>query len=99
MRRKLRRLRPASEVNLVVADMVFSLLRQLLCSSLDRFADANIRAAAANVSADRFLNVLVRGFLAALKQCHSAHNLTALAVAALHDILGHPGVLNRAAHA
>src|SRR5579872_1832988 len=99
MRRKLRRLRPDSEVNLVVADMVFSLLRQLLCSSLDRFADANIGAAAANVSAHRFLDVLVGGFPAALEQRYSAHDLTALAVAALHNVLSHPDVLNHAAHA
>src|SRR5207247_1140775 len=65
---------------------------------LDGLADTDIRAATADIPAHRFFYVLVRRLAIALEQCDRAHDLTALAVAALHDIVRHPRILNGAPH-
>src|SRR5690348_1223863 len=72
--------------------------RQLRCGVLDCFADARVGSATANVAAHRLVNVLVRGFRRVFKQRNGSHDLTALAVTALHDVRFHPVVLHSAAH-
>src|SRR6185503_17210985 len=54
-------------------------------------------AAAADVAAHRFFDVLVGRPGVVLEQRARAHDLAALAVATLYDVVGHPGLLNGAA--
>src|SRR5262245_16653995 len=63
---------------------------------LDRFADAQIRPAAANVARHRRVDVGVARLRLAREQCSSRHDLPGLAVAALHDLEVEPGALNLA---
>src|SRR5258708_24026145 len=58
--------------------------------------DAHIRAAAAEVGAHRAVDVGVGRLLVRLEQRDGRHDLAALAIAALHDIVAHPGILHRA---
>src|SRR6185369_5300451 len=54
-------------------------------------------AAATEVGTHCVANVRVAGKLVGPQQRDSRHDLAALAVAALHDVVAHPGVLYRAA--
>src|SRR5258705_6710303 len=58
--------------------------------------DAHVRAAAAEVGAHRAVDVGVGRLLVGLEQRDGRHDLAALAIAALHDVVAHPGVLHRA---
>src|SRR5713101_5388451 len=58
--------------------------------------DAHVRAAAAEVGAHRAGDVGVGRLLVGLEQRNSRHDLAALAIAALHDVVAHPGILYRA---
>src|SRR6202040_4445547 len=80
-----------------VARMVPPLL-QLPGCALDGLTNAKVGSAAADVSAHRFLDVRVGGFRSRLQQRYCAHDLSALTIPALHDILFHPGVLHRSTH-
>src|ERR1700732_563115 len=71
---------------------------QVFRGAFDRLADTYIGAAAAQISAHRPLDIRVRRLAVGLEECDRAHDLSALAVPALHDITCHPGVLHRAAH-
>src|SRR5258706_169380 len=59
--------------------------------------DAQIRAAAAEVGAHRAADVGVGRLLVGFEQRARRHDLAALAIAALHDVVAHPGILYRAA--
>src|SRR5882672_2622869 len=59
--------------------------------------DAHIRPAAAEVGAHRAVDVGVARLLVDLEQRDRRHDLAALAIAALHDVVAHPGILYRAA--
>src|SRR5260370_11997021 len=65
--------------------------------ALDRFTDPHVRGAAAEVAAHRLLDLLVVRPGSGLEQRDRAHDLTALAVAALHDVFVDPGLLHGAA--
>src|SRR5258706_15222163 len=67
--------------------------RQLPRGALDRLADAHVRPAAAEIASHRFLDVLVGGLAVPLEQRDHAHDLSALAVAALHHVLIDPRIL------
>src|SRR5258708_5351417 len=58
--------------------------------------DAHIRAAAAEVGAHRAVDVSVGRLFVALDKRDRRHDLAALAIAALHDVVAHPGFLYRA---
>ncbi len=64
---------------------------------MDRFADAGIGAAAADVAAHRGVDVVIARIRHALEQGGGAHDLSRLAVAALRDIEFAPGDLDRVA--
>src|SRR2546425_9328289 len=59
--------------------------------------DAHICPAAAEVGAHRSVDVGVGRLLVRLEQRDRRHDLAALAIAALHDVVAHPGILYRAA--
>ena len=63
---------------------------------LHRRMDAHIRAATAEVGAHRAIDVGVGRLLVGPKQRDGRHDLAALTVAALHNVMLHPGVLDRA---
>src|SRR5438128_2145220 len=73
-------------------------LLQLLRSSLDRLANAYIGATAAKIPAHRLFDVHVCRLGSTLKQSNSTHDLPALTVPALHDIMRDPGVLHGTAN-
>src|SRR5712671_2515100 len=73
-------------------------LFQLFGRASDRPANAHIGGAAAQVSAHRLFDIRVRRVGLGLQQRDRAHDLPALAVAALDDIPLHPGALYRPAH-
>src|SRR5712664_3730239 len=58
--------------------------------------DAHIRPAAAKVGAHRAVDVSVGRLLVGIEQRDGRHDLAALAIAALHDVVAHPGILYRA---
>jgi hypothetical protein len=68
----------------------------LPCSRFDRRSNANVRSTTAQIATHRFLNILVRWFPDALEQCNGAHDLTALAVAALDHVFVNPRILHDA---
>src|SRR5216683_4991973 len=61
---------------------------------LDRFANADIGPAAADVAGHRVIDVGVRRMRVALKERRSGHDLAGLAVAALNDFAVEPGLLD-----
>src|SRR6266852_1191080 len=67
-------------------------------SRLDRLANTYIGGATAKISAHRFLYIRVRGFRRGFQQRDRAHNLSALAVPALHNVKRDPHVLHGAAN-
>src|SRR5262249_29572649 len=72
----------------------------LLClavarGALDRLTDADIGAAAADVSCHRRVDVGVVGMRRVRKQRCRRHDLTGLAIAALNDFQIQPGLLDR----
>src|SRR5262249_56766841 len=76
----------------------------LLClavarSPLDRLADADIGAAAADISCHRRVDVGVVGMRRIRKQRSRRHDLTGLAIAALDDFQIQPGLLDRGSRA
>src|SRR5260370_24326325 len=66
----------------------------LLRSALDRFTDPHIGGAAAEVAAHRFLDVRVARPRNGFEQRDRAHDLPALAITALHNVLVDPGFLD-----
>src|SRR5215470_17880447 len=74
-------------------------LPQLLRSGLDRFANANVGAAAADVPTHRLLDIGIRRFRRLLEQGDRAHDLSALTIPALHDVLVNPCLLYCATYA
>src|ERR1041385_1404683 len=68
--------------------------RKLCGSRLDCGADARIRAAAAEVSAHRLLDVLFGRTRRLFEQCNGGHDLPALAIATLDHVFCDPCVLN-----
>src|SRR5262249_54596629 len=66
---------------------------------LDRLADADVGAAAANVSCHRGVNVGVVGMRRVRKQRCRRHDLTGLTIAALNDFQIQPGLLDRGSRA
>src|SRR5260370_7087483 len=69
-------------------------LRARLRGLLDRFANAGIGAAAADVAGHRVVDVGIRRTRVACKQRRSRHDLARLAVAALGDLAVEPGLLD-----
>src|SRR5262249_16818077 len=67
--------------------------------AVDRLADADIGAAAADVSCHRRVDVGVVRMRRVRKQCRRRHDLTGLAIAALNDFLIQPGLLDRGSRA
>src|SRR5438132_12267099 len=65
---------------------------------LDGFTDAQIGPAAADVARHGGIDVGVGRMRVACQQRRSGHDLTRLAVAALHDLPVEPGLLNLPAH-
>src|ERR1700704_2542425 len=61
---------------------------------LDRFANAGIGAAAADVAGHRVVDVGIRRMRVAREQRRSRHDLARLAVAALNDLAVEPGLLD-----
>src|SRR5258708_18136245 len=66
----------------------------LLRSALDRFTESHIGGAAAEVATHRFLDVRVAGPRNGFEQGDRAHDLPALAITALHNVLVDPGLLH-----
>src|SRR5262249_58891223 len=60
----------------------------------DRFANAQISPAAADVAGHRVVDVGIRRMRVARKQRRSGHDLARLAVAALNDLAVEPGLLD-----
>src|SRR5262244_4261419 len=60
---------------------------------LDRFANAQIGPAAADVAGHRVVDIGIRRMRIARKQRRSGHDLARLAVAALNDLAVEPGLL------
>src|SRR5258708_28382591 len=69
-------------------------LRARLRGLLDRFANADIGATAANVAGHRVVDVGIRRMRVAREQRRSGHDLARLAVAALNDFLVKPRLLD-----
>src|SRR5262245_6787954 len=61
---------------------------------LDRFADAPVGPAAADVAGHRIVDVGIGGTRVAREQRRGGHDLARLAVAALHDLAVEPGLLD-----
>src|SRR5882757_2323600 len=61
---------------------------------LDRFANADIGAAAANVAGHRVVDIGIGRTWVARDERRSRHDLAGLAVAALHDLPVEPGLLD-----
>jgi hypothetical protein len=61
---------------------------------LDRFANAQIGPAAADVAGHRVVDIGIRRMRVARKQRRSRHDLARLAVAALNDLAVEPGLLD-----
>jgi len=61
---------------------------------MDSFADALIRATAADIAAHGVVDVGVGGVGLLAQQRHRGHDLSGLAVAALRHIFFHPGLLH-----
>src|SRR5258708_1939142 len=61
---------------------------------LDRFANADIGPAAADVAGHRVVDVGIRRMRVARKERRSGHDLARLAVAALNDLPIEPGLLD-----
>src|SRR4051812_24396441 len=70
------------------------MLRRRGGSALDRFLDALVGAATADVAAHRRINVGVGRMGVFIEQGAGRHDLARLAVAALHDVDLDPGVLH-----
>src|SRR5882672_9364060 len=96
-RRKLRRFSPGSFATLL-ANRMIAPLSQPFGRTLDRLANAHIGGAAAQVPAHGLLDVRFHGSGPGFEQRNRAHDLPALAVAALHDVLVDPRVLDGAAY-
>src|SRR5256885_7892148 len=65
--------------------------------AMDRFADALVSSAAADIAAHEVVDVGVAGVGLLGKQGHRGHDLPGLAIAALRNILFDPGLLHRMA--
>ncbi|MNT15419.1 hypothetical protein D3C72_1504710 [compost metagenome] len=65
---------------------------------MDGRADAHIGAAAAHIARHGRVDVGVTGLLLALEQGSGAHDLAALAIAALRHVVFHPGRVHGLAH-
>jgi hypothetical protein len=59
-----------------------------------RFADARVSAAAANVTAERFIDIGVGGIWIGCQERGSGHNHSGLAVAALGNLVFEPRALD-----
>jgi hypothetical protein len=55
---------------------------------MNGFADAEVGAAPAEISAHRVIDIRIAGFRVRREQCSSGHDLPRLAVAALRNLLG-----------
>src|SRR5215475_1448397 len=64
---------------------------------MNRFANALIGAAAANVAAHEVVDIGVGGFRLLAKQRHGRHDLPGLTITALRNVLFHPSLLYRMA--
>jgi hypothetical protein len=62
---------------------------------MNRFTDFPVRAAPANVSAHRFINIGIRRMRLPDEEGCGRHDLAGLAVTALRHIQFEPGLLNR----
>src|SRR5437773_7157923 len=62
----------------------------------DRHSNANISSTTAQIATHRFLDIFVRRLPIALEQCNCAHDLAALTVPALHNVLIDPRILHYA---
>src|SRR3954453_17369228 len=71
-----------------------TLLRLRSRGELDRLADADISAAAADVAAHRIVDVRIGRMRFILQQCRRRHDLARLAVSALRDLMVEPGLLD-----
>src|SRR5271165_5532253 len=71
-----------------------ALLSVRLRGFLDRFANADIGPATADVAGHRVVDIGVRWMRVARQQRRSGHDLARLAVAALHDFVVEPGLLD-----
>jgi hypothetical protein len=70
------------------------LLLHLRGRAVDRFADARVGAAAADVRSHVAIDLVVGRLRVSLEQRRRAHDLPRLAVAALRDVLLDPGLLH-----
>src|SRR5688572_21634558 len=73
-----------------------SIGRPLLGDERDRVVDAGVAGAAADVAGHRLLDLRRARLRVAREQRAGVHQLPGLAVAALHDVLVEPGLLQRA---
>src|SRR5882724_2622064 len=77
---------------------MISLLSALLRGLLDRFANADIGPAAADVAGHRVVDVRIGRMRVAGEERRGGHDLARLAVAALNDLAVEPGLLDPGAH-
>src|SRR5262245_59008050 len=82
--------RETTASNLLICPFMSRLPRR----ALDRAHDALIGAATAEIGAHVFHNLVARRFRIVLEQIGCTHDLAGLAVAALRDALGKPGLLH-----
>src|ERR1700730_16904308 len=68
---------------------------KILCSLLDGGADARIGPTAADIAGHGTVDVGISGMRVAGQQCGGRHDLTGLAIAALHDLRLEPRLLDR----
>src|SRR3954447_1324800 len=71
-----------------------TLLRLRSRGELDRLADADISAAAADIAAHRIVDVRIGRMRFVLQQCRRRHDLAGLAISALRDLMVEPGLLD-----
>src|SRR3954451_17280779 len=71
-----------------------TLLRLRLRGELDRLADADISAAAADIAAHRIVDVRIGRMRFILQQCRRRHDLARLAISALRDLMLEPSLLD-----
>jgi hypothetical protein len=64
---------------------------------MDGAANSRVRAAAADISRHRAIEILVAGIGIRFQQCRRAHHLSGMAVSALVHFCFNPGALNRMA--
>src|SRR5690606_27697878 len=73
--------------------MVSDIRRPLLRHHGDSIVNAGVAGAAADVAGHRLVDLLGTGLGIASEQRAGVHKLTGLAIAALHDIVVHPRLL------